>query len=66
MNEIVSYLDADWVIKGELRQELLEIIKEDFNNDFESFMKDVVKTEDYGTTRSFIEELYYDELLSKF
>lgn len=66
MNEIVSYLDADWVIKGELRAELLEIIKEDFNNDFESFMKDVVKTEDYGTTRSFIEELYYDELLSKF
>ena len=66
MNEVISYLDADWMIKKELREELVDILQEDYQNNFESFLKDVVITEDFGTTRSFIEQLYYDELLMDF
>lgn len=66
MNEVISYLDVDWMIKKELREELVDILQEDYQNNFESFLKDVVITEDFGTTRSFIEQLYYDELLMDF
>ncbi len=66
MNEVVSYLDADWMIKSELREELLEIIEKDYENNYERFMKDVVMTEDFASTRWFVDELYYNDQLSNF
>lgn len=54
------------MIKSELREELLEIIEKDYENNYERFMKDVVMTEDFASTRSFVDELYYNDQLSNF
>ena len=45
-----------------MNKDLRDIVNKEFDNDFDKFIQAEVLNEDYYTTRSFIEDLYFNDL----